>query len=185
MFHWHLTAPAMQQGQCHLIPWEAGSVVFPLLPGLRWRKKLCLCFFHTLDAAVSPLTFPSVFRSLCFLGLPCLYHCRYRVCFDKQNRTGTLYGFRTHCQPGIKWSKQKTSTSRPGNSESRYALQTRNLNCFWFSKHLWSWFSYYPSVYFHPVKKVHLPFPRLLTGDYWKCATEHTVILALFCVYVQ
>lgn len=96
----------------YLILWEAGSVAFPLPPELLWCKKLSLCLFHTLSTAVLPLTIPVEFQSLCFLGLPCSYHCKYNVYFDNQNRKATvartLCGFRRHCHSGmweVNWTK--------------------------------------------------------------------------------
>lgn len=71
-----LLCPVMQQHQCPsntLIVWVWA---FGLPPELLWCKKLSLCLFHTLYAAVSSLIIPAEHWSLYFLGLPCLCHCK-------------------------------------------------------------------------------------------------------------
>ena len=90
-------------------------MAFPLPPDRLRCKKLSLCCFHTPGAAVSPLTVPAGFRSLCFWGLPCLYHCKYSVYFDKQNSKATvartLCGFRRHCHSGM-WEVNKIKQTK-------------------------------------------------------------------------
>lgn len=180
----------MQQRKClsnTLGGWVCGFPTAPKVPLMQVAVSLLLP--HTGHSCLT-LNHPCWVPKLCFLGLPCLYHCKYSVYFDNQNSKArvawTLCGFRKHYCSGM-WEVNKTKQTKTKcwqPREFRVKVHFANMS----AERLWSLktqssFSYFPSVCFYPVKKLCLSC--LLPEDYWKCATEHTVILASFNVYVQ